>query len=114
MADELLSLDNLLQIHPVSENISNKGKKLPDVAKTLESYHMMKLSKLREDKTNIPQLRMELDEKKRKLQMIEKEFMSPTFITNTNDVLILTSRHALEKEIQELEQRLDMIGNGSA
>ena len=114
MSDELLSLDNLLQINPVPENISGKGKKISDTAKTLESYHSLKLSKLREDRCNIPQLQAELEEKKRKLQIIEKEFMSPTFITNTNDVLILTSRQALENEIRDLETQLEMIHSGSA
>jgi hypothetical protein len=114
MSDELLSLDNLLQINPVPENISGKGKKISDTAKTLESYHSLKLSKLREDRSNIPQLKAELEEKKRKLQIIEKEFMSPTFITNTNDVLILTSRQALENEIRDLETQLEMIHSGSA
>jgi Zn finger protein HypA/HybF involved in hydrogenase expression len=114
MTDELLSLDNLLQSNPAAENISGKGKKVSESAKTLESYHSLKLSKLRDDKLNIPQLQNELEEKKRKLQMIEKEFMSPTFITNTNDVLILTSRQALENEIRQLESQLEIIHNGTA
>jgi Zn finger protein HypA/HybF involved in hydrogenase expression len=114
MTDELLSLDNLLQSNLAAENISGKGKKVSDSAKTLESYHSLKLSKLRDDKLNIPQLQTELEEKKRKLQMIEKEFMSPTFITNTNDVLILTSRQALENEIRQLESQLEIIHNGTA
>lgn len=114
MTDELLSLDNLLQSNPAAENISSKGKKVSESAKTLESYHSLKLSKIREDKLNIPQLQIELEEKKRKLQMIEKEFMSPTFITNTNDVLILTSRQALENEIRQLESQLEMIHSGTA
>jgi len=114
MSDEHLSLDNLLQINPANEIISGKAKKAVEPAKTLESYHSSRISKLRDDKSNLPTLRNELAEKKRRLQIVDKEFMSPTLITNANDVLILTGRQALENEIRELETTIEMIDNGSA
>lgn len=81
-------------------------------AKTLESYHQQQIGKIREEKEQLDILRSELDEKKSRLVAIEKEFHCPSFISNTSDISVLTSRQVLEEEIVKLEEKIKKLETG--
>jgi hypothetical protein len=102
-----VSLDNLLK--PESQKL--KPQKTVD-AKTLESYHMQNLTRLREEKDTLSTLKANLEQKKKKLAIYEKEFSSPSLILSTNDIAILTGRQKLENEIIEEEKAIQRIENG--
>ena len=102
-----VSLDNLLK--PESQKL--KPQKTVD-AKTLESYHMQNLTRLREEKDTLSTLKANLQQKKKKLAIYEKEFSSPSLILSTNDIAILTGRQRLENEILDEEKAIERIENG--
>jgi hypothetical protein len=102
-----VSLDNLLK--PEGQKL--KPQKTVD-AKTLESYHTQNLTRLREEKDTLSTLKTNLELKKKKLALFEKEFASPSLILSTNDIVILTGRQRLENEILEEEKAIRRIENG--
>lgn len=107
MPEGNFSLENLLRPQEDSH-----GSKPIETAKTLESFHNQQLSKLREEKTNLLQYKNELAIKQQQLQTLEKEFSSPSLITNANDISILTGRQTLENEIRSLEKIITNIESG--
>jgi hypothetical protein len=104
-----LSLENLLRS---DEPIPQKTPKVVETAKTLESFHSQQLAKLREEQSTLNELRKHLEEKKQKLEVLEKEFASPSLIQNVSDILILTGRQKLENEIKEEERAIQKIERG--
>lgn len=104
-----LSLENLLR----SEDVVNSKQKKPiETPKTLDTFHSQQLAKLRDEKSNLEKLKKELEEKKKRLELLEIEFSSPSIITNANDIVILTSRQALEDEIKHDEKIIQRIERG--
>lgn len=101
------SLDNLLR--PQEDGTTPK---VLETAKTLETFHNQQLSKLRDEKSSLSQLKNELAVKRAHYDIIEKEFCSPSLITNANDIGILTGRQKLEDEIKALEQTIFRIEQG--
>lgn len=107
MPDGKFSLDNLLR--PQDDGTTSK---VAETAKTIESFHSQQLLKLREEKTNVTQLKSELLAKRTQYDTLEKEFSSPSLITNANDIGILTGRQTLEDEIKALEKTIQKIESG--
>jgi len=102
-----VSLDNLLK---AEEPIVKLQKHVE--AKTLDAFHSQHLAKLREEKQTLVVLKENLEEKKQRLAILEKEFASPSLILNANDIVILTSRQKLENEIKEDERTIKKIEQG--
>jgi hypothetical protein len=118
MSNEEISLDKLLNGHGVSD-VSvklpslNSGKSNVDTsAKTLESYHLQNIAKLRDEKINIESLRSQLKQKKMEFDEIEQDLSAPFLSSNPNMLSNLTNRTALEKEIRDLEQKIHMVESG--
>jgi hypothetical protein len=84
----------------------NKG---PETAKTLEAYHTSQLGKMKEEQGNVSEYKANLAKKKKELERVEKEFCGPSLILNASDILVLTSRQRLEKEIKALEERITKL-----
>jgi hypothetical protein len=108
----MLSLDNLLR--PLTGEESHSGKvarQTTDTAKTLESYHAQHISKFKEEKTKLEEYKLELQEKKAQLALVEKEFDSPSIVMSANDINTLTSRQKIEDSIRDLEEKIAKIEN---
>lgn len=111
MESEDTSLNSLLR--PVCEEQKPvKTQKSPETIKTLESYHNQQLSKMRDEKKNVDELRDELKQKQQQLEMVEREFNGPSLILNASDIAILTSRQKLESDIADLQRRIQNIEDG--
>jgi hypothetical protein len=111
MVDNVISLENLLRSSEISDVPHIKTKSI-DNAKTLETYHNAQLLKLKEEKLNINVFKIELAEKKDRLAISEREFLSPNIIISANDISILTGRQKLENEIKALEEKIRKIEDG--
>jgi len=109
-----LSLDNLLKPMGELEPSAPRIPKTLEPAKTLESFHTQQIQKIREEKTNLPKLRLELAAKKEKLASVEQQFLQPSASTNVNDVLILASRQKIEEEVVALEKTIQKLEDGTA
>jgi Zn finger protein HypA/HybF involved in hydrogenase expression len=83
-------------------------------AKTLESYHCQNIQRIRDEKSRLPQLRKELQQKRTEFFVIEENFSEPAIISNAQDIAVLTSRQRLEREIQDLEDRIRSIESGES
>ena len=111
---EPLSLDDLLRPIGSNETVATRIPKTLEPAKTLESFHTQQITKLREEKNNLPALRTELAAKHAKLAAVEQQFMEPSVLTNGNDVVILASRQKLEEDIRALEKTIHQLEDGTA
>ena len=109
-----LSLDNLLKPMGENEPAAPRIPKTLEPAKTLESFHTQQIHKIREEKNNLPKLRLELVEKKEKLAAVERQFLEPSALTNANDVLVLASRQKLEEDVTALEKAIQKLEDGTA
>lgn len=112
-----LSLDKLLNGNGVQDITVkmpplNSGKKLESQrAKTLESFHVQNISKIREEKQNISDLRNELSKKRQEFKQIEAQFDMP-FQLSLNRLLYVRSR--IEKDIESLEERIHTLESGDS
>jgi Zn finger protein HypA/HybF involved in hydrogenase expression len=109
----MLSLDSLLR--PVqADDRPTPGKLVKqtnETAKTLESYHTTQISRLRDEKDNLSNLKKELAEKKEKLTSVDRGLNSPSILSSVTDIALLTSRQRIEHEIKSLEERIAKIEN---
>lgn len=96
-----------------STNSSNT-KSTNETAKTLETFHNQNINKIREEKTHVQQLRKELQEKIAEYNSLEQQFSAPLQLNSSHDIFTLTNHQVLEKEIQELEDRIKLIESGEA
>ena len=103
-----VSLDNLLK----TEDVVVKVQKHIENAKTLDAFHTQQMAKLRDEKQTLHLLKQNLEEKRTRLAVIEKEFASPSISLNANDIVVLTSRQRLENEIKEDERTIRKIEQG--
>jgi len=112
-----VSLDFLLKLGggsataaaPAAAAHPNSGKPLKpaaESAKTLDSYHAQNLSKIREEKASLEDLKKELNTKKAAYARLEKEFNSPVVVTTAADIQALTSLQQMEKEIHTLTDKI--------
>ena len=112
-----MSLDFLLKLGggsataaaPAAAAHPNSGKPLKpaaESAKTLDSYHAQNLSKIREEKASLEDLKKELNTKKAAYARLEKEFNSPVVVTTAADIQALTSLQQMEKEIHTLTDKI--------
>lgn len=118
--NEELSLDKLLNGHGVKDITV----KLPSLqsgkvsestgAKTLESYHVQNINKLREEKVNLSDLRQYLQQKKAEFRAVDLEFDTPFQGSDSKIVQNLTTHMKLEKEIKELEDKIIVIDSGES
>ncbi len=112
-----LSLDKLLNGNGVQDITvkmppPNSGKKLePQRAKTLESFHVQNISKIREEKQNISDLRNELAKKRQEFKQVEAQFDIPFQLSNNR---ILYERSRIEKEIEALEEKIHTLESGDS
>jgi hypothetical protein len=111
MASNSVGLDLLLKGAPAvsggaGATVSGTKSKGPEPAKTLEAYHTSQLAKMREEQERLVEYKAELAKKKKELEKVEKEFSGPSLILNASDILVLTSRQRLEKEIEALEDKI--------
>ena len=115
--EESVSLDFLLKLGggsataaaPAAAAHPNSGKPLKpaaESAKTLDSYHAQNLSKIREEKASLEDLKKELNTKKAAYARLEKEFNSPVVVTTAADIQALTSLQQMEKEIHTLTDKI--------
>ena len=111
---EPLSLDNLLKPMGELEPTVSRIPKSLEPAKTLESFHTQQIYKIREEKKNLPKLRLELAAKQEKLAAVERQFLEPSALTNANDVLVLASRQKLEEDVVALEKAIQKLEDGTA
>ncbi len=81
-------------------------------AKTLESYHSVNLNRIREEKDKLPELRRRLQEKKAEFAALESVFNAPSIITSSSEIAALTGRQRLEKEMNDLNDKIRAIENG--
>ena len=110
MADNMFSLENLLRSQ---EEIRPQYKKSAvDNAKTLESYHQNYIQKINEDKENLVLYKKQLAEKRDELARVDREFAAPVIVSSAQDIHTLTSRQTIEKEIAELEAKINKITSG--
>lgn len=94
----------------------NTGKPSTDSggAKTLESYHNQNIQKIREEKAQLPHLRHELAQKRAEFERLEETFHGPSIISNAQDLVALTGRNRLEKEIDAIEDKIRSIERGES
>ena len=104
------SLNDLLQ--PVASETALKQKPIEN-AKTLYTFHSQQIDKLKNDKTNVSDLKAELLTKEKRLADVELEFTGPSIIQTATDIHMLTSCAKLEKEIQDLKERISQIESGA-
>jgi len=104
------SLNDLLQ--PVASEAAIKQKPVEN-AKTLYTFHSQQIDKLKNDKTNVSELKAELLAKEKRLADVELEFTGPSLIQTATDIHMLTSCAKLEKEIQDLKERISQIESGA-
>ncbi len=106
----MFSLENLLRSQ---EEIKPQSKKSTiDNAKTLESYHQNYIQKINEDKENLALYKKQLGEKQEQLVKIDNEFSAPVLASTPQDIHALTSRQTIEKDIMELEAKIEKITSG--
>jgi hypothetical protein len=105
-----LSLDDLLQSVPTET--SPKPKPIEN-AKTLYTFHNQQIDKLKNDKTNLEELKAELAIKVKRLEEVEHEFTGLSLIQTASDIHMLTSCSKLEKEIQDLKEKISQIETGA-
>ena len=111
MASNVFSLNDLLK--PVSnETLYTKPTKTPETAKTLQSFHNNHITKLRQEKDTLEDMKDDLKLREERLALIEKEFSGPSIIQNASDITILTSRQKLESEIKVLKETIAKIESG--
>ena len=104
------SLNDLLQ--PLASEAAIKQKPVEN-AKTLYTFHSQQIDKLKNDKTNVSDLKAELLAKEKRLADVEIEFTGPSLIQTATDIHMLTSCAKLEKEIQDLKERISQIESGA-
>jgi DNA-directed RNA polymerase subunit RPC12/RpoP len=112
MSNSIFSLENLLRSQePIKPQSGNK-KQTTDNAKTLESYHQNYIQKINEDKENLNLYKKQLAEKKEQLENVDRDFSAPIIASTARDIHVLTCRQSLEKEIAELEEKIQKITTG--
>ena len=104
------SLNDLLQ--PLASEAAIKQEPVEN-AKTLYTFHSQQIDKLKNDKTNVSELKAELLAKEKRLADVEIEFTGPSLIQTATDIHMLTSCAKLEKEIQDLKERISQIESGA-
>ncbi len=117
-----ISLDKLLnggfpQEQPTKSNITNTSsntKSTIETAKTLETFHNQNISKIRDERIQVQELRKQLQEKIAEYNLFEQQFAGPLQLNSSHDIFSLTNHQNLEKEIQELEDRIKVIESGEA
>ena len=112
MADNMFSLENLLRSQ--EENKPHAKKPPIDNAKTLESYHQNYIQKINEDKENLQIYKKQLTDKKEQLLKVDKDFSAPLLASTPHDIHTLTCRKTLEKEITDLEAKIEKIATGES
>jgi hypothetical protein len=106
-----VTLDKLLNGSGI-EQPKPSTKSTESAAKTLESYHIQNLTKIREEQDQLPQLRIQLQAKKAEFHKLDAIFQSPTLVTTNEEMAAITSRQKIEKEMEELEEKIQAIENG--
>ena len=106
-----VTLDKLLNGSGI-EQPKPSTKSTESAAKTLESYHVQNLTKLREEQEQLPELRKQFQAKKAEFHKLDALFQSPTFIATNEEMAAITSRRKIEKEMEELEEKIQAIENG--
>lgn len=111
----MISLDKLLNGHGVQDLTvkipTNSGKKEVAKGKTLESLHIQNMEKIREEKTNIQELQEELAIKKAEFKVVDAKFDIPFQMTDNK---LLYERARLEKDIQDLTDKIKMLESGES
>lgn len=113
MSDQI-PLDQLLNGGFLEQPTKPLTKPVDTNAKTLESYHAQNLTKIRSEKSQLPELRSQLQAKKAEYHKIEALFQSPLPITTADEITQLTNRQKVEKEIHELEDKIAAIEAGTS
>jgi hypothetical protein len=106
--DQLLSGTGILEQPKASNTKTSES----NAAKTLESYHSLNFTRIREEQTKLPELKKQLAVKKAEFHELETLFQSPSPITSNNEIAALTSRQRIEAEIAELHEKIQAIENG--
>ncbi len=114
MNEGIVSLDKLLNGNGIQDasvkipNSTNTQKTSDSIqAKTLEAYHLQNLSKIREEEINLSALKSQLSQKREQFRQLDSQFDSPMQSLQT-----LTAYSKLEKEINDLEDKIHKIESG--
>lgn len=110
MANTIVSLDELFSRPSVDSGVKPKPQ---ETVKTLESLHTQELSKLRDEKSRISDLRRELAEKRARLEAAERDSEGPSLSPSASDILVLKNRTQLETDIRALEENIRSIESGT-
>ena len=110
MANTIVSLDALFSKQVFDDGAKSKPQ---EAVKTLESLHTQQLSKLRDEKSNVKDLKRELAEKRARLDAIERESDGPSLTPSASDIILLSTRSRLESEIRVLEENIRSIESGT-
>ena len=111
MSEGPVALDQLLS-GATQESTKPTVPKADTTAKTLESYHIQNIARIRAEKAKLPDLQKQLQAKKAEYNKLESAFLAPHLITSNEDIAALTSRQRIEKEIGELSEKIQAIENG--
>ncbi len=113
MGDQI-PLDQLLNGGFFEQSTKPTSKVSDTSAKTLESYHSQNLAKIRHEKSQLADLRRQLQAKKTEYHKIEALFSSPFPIQSADEITALTNRQKVEKDIHELEDKIAAIEGGTS
>lgn len=113
MGDQI-PLDQLLNGGFLEQSTKPATKVIDTSAKTLESYHSQNLAKIRNEKSQLADLRRQLQAKKAEYHKIEALFSSPFPIQSAEEITALTNRQKVEKEIHDLEDKIAAIEGGTS
>lgn len=108
---EAWGLDCLLK-GSIGTDPAKASAKSTENAKTLETYHNAQINLIRDEKSRLPEYKIQLRSKQSELEALEKEFYGPSLITNASDIAILTGRQKLEDSIKELEEKITKLESG--
>lgn len=106
--DGILSLDKLLSgTKIITNNNVTKPTTIINDSKTLEAYHQQEIEKFNNQKKELPELRKKLKKKRKELSELNE---IKSFFEELGQV---RKREELEKEIKNLEEKINKIKSGS-
>jgi hypothetical protein len=106
-----VTLDQLLNGGGFQDSRASNTKS-DNAAKTLESYHHQNLTRIRDERDQLSDLKAQLQAKKAEFYKLDSVFHSPSMIHTNEDMAAITSRKRIEKEMIELEEKIQAIESG--
>jgi len=92
--------------------VAPKTVRITENAKTLDSYHTQQVQKMFREKELLEDLKKARASIQSRLESIEKDFNGPGIINNASDIVVLTTRHKLEMELKDINDKITKIESG--